>query len=115
MASLKDKQGTVWELKFTLRTLSTLFRRMNCTLAMLTRMDLPIADLIDSLDLICAKQIKEMNITVEEFKDRIDDVPMEVVITAVSEAIQSSFPSQSDAKGGGNSGNPLDLGTEMTS
>ena len=113
MAFITDKQGKKWEVRFSLRVIAKLARKMSITIAQLTILDVPLADLLESLPIICAKEIKAAGIGLEEFEDRIDEVPLPEVLAALKEAVTEAFPSAGDQ--GGAARGPFDLGNSETS
>jgi len=92
MAFIKDNAGTEWELVFSLRAISSLCKRLNITMAKLTMMEIPLGELLESLHLFCGKQMRERNITEQQFYDLIDDISFPEIITALRESLVEAFP-----------------------
>ena len=80
MVSITDKNDMHWDIRFGVKSVRKACRRMKLTLAQFQTMDVEVADLIDFLDIVCEKQIKERGLTTDEFWDLMDFVdPMEII------------------------------------
>ena len=63
MAIIKDNKGTEWELKLSLSAIRSICKKLNISLAQLTMLDLPIADVLSSIHYLCAKQLDKEKVS----------------------------------------------------
>lgn len=97
MAILKDVQGTEWELRLTLSVIRKITSKMGVTMAQLTTLDLPIGDVLGCVHLLCEKQLKKEEVTVDAFYDRIDTVPFDELMAILQETLYEAFPKMKKA------------------
>lgn len=99
MAILKDCKGTEWNLKLSLSAIRSICSKLNISMAQLTMLDLPIGDILGSVHMLCAKQLKSEGITEEEFYELIDEVPFDDLIEILQETFYDAFPKMKPAEG----------------
>jgi hypothetical protein len=64
-------------------------------------MEVKLDEIMGCLHLACERQIKNREMTVEEFYDRIDEIPPHAVIFAAKQALVRAFPTMADQLGMG--------------
>jgi len=115
MAKLIDKNKTEWELKFGFRVFTKVFKRLGITFDSLTKLELNVGELLESIPEICEKQIKERGISKEEFIDLLDDIPISIIIASFTSALNESLQTGEVQEVIDDDETPLPLGTGTTS
>ena len=114
MAIITDNKGTEWDLKLSLSAIRAICKKLNISLAQLTMLDLPIADILASVHYLCAKQLDKEKISSEAFYERIDDISVDDLLKALQDTFYDAFPKmkpqpanpEGEAGDSGNDSNP---------
>ena len=101
MSFIKDNQGVEWELKLSLSAIRSICKKLGITMAQLTMLDLPISDILESVHYLCAKQLAKAGVSVDDFYDRIDDVPVEELLQTLQNCFYDAFPKMKKTEGEG--------------
>ena len=116
MVSFKDAEGREWEVRLRGGTLIRVCRQLDLKLSDFASLSIAVADIIDSLPIVCEEQIKARGLTREEFLDGMGMAEMNAAIKAFMAAARGDFPDkQTSGKGGGKDSSPLDPGKSETS
>jgi len=92
MAFLKDSKGVDWELKLTLSAIRSVCKKLKISMAQLTMLDLDLGEVLDSIHFLCSKQLRAEKVSVEEFYDRIDEVPPSELFEVLQDTLYDAFP-----------------------
>ena len=92
MALLKDNTGFEWELRLTLSSIRKICVKLDISMAQLTMLDLPLGDILGSVHLLCAKQLKAEKVSEADFYDRIDEIPFDELLEILKSTFFDAFP-----------------------
>ena len=107
MAIIKDNKGTEWELKLSLSAIRSICTKLKISMAQLTMLDLPVGEVLSSIHYLCSKQLTAEKVSIDEFYERIDDIPFDELLASLQETFFDAFPKM---KAKGESDAPFDLG-----
>jgi len=92
MAIIKDNKGTEWELKLSLSAIRSICTKLKISMAQLTMLDLPVGEVLSSVHYLCSKQLAAEKVSVEDFYERIDDIPFDELLASLQETFFDAFP-----------------------
>lgn len=116
MAKFTDSTGAEWSVRLSVPVLLRICRKLNLTLASITRLEIGLADAIESIPLAVEEQLKERKLTGPELLERLDGPALAGALKACQDAVVEAFPQAARATGGAAKGaTPFESGAPTTS
>lgn len=112
MAMFTDSKDRQWEVRFSVPKLTQVTRKLKLKISDLMTMNVPIADLIDSVPILIEEQLKEKEISAPVFMDGLNGDDIIAIGAALTEALKDAFPKNKEVM---EAVGPLDLGKFVTS
>jgi len=110
VAKFTDSKGNEWVFRFGVPMFIKVCRKLDVSLNDVITMQLPVADLIESIPILIEDQLKEKGITPEQFLEQLAPSEMMELFNILGATVKEAFPDNAEGK----STAPFGLGESTT-